>query len=217
MKRYLQNVTAFLAISLLHTPVFSATDDLVIMALFRDKAVVRMDNRQYSLSPGDTIGNGIRFVSATSSVAIFEINGEQHWLGLGSHIGSQYREDQPQHTVTIAADRQGMFEVTGSINRHHTSFIVDTGATLVAMNRNHARYFGIDYKMTGRQSISSTAAGLDTVYLVTLDSVRVGDIQLRNIRAAVHDGDFPEKVLLGNSFLNQVSIQRDGLLLRLTR
>lgn len=45
-----------------------------------------------------------------------------------------------------------------------------------------------------------TASGKETVYIVELDTVKVGDIELRNVTAAVHDSDFPDVILLGNSF-----------------
>jgi aspartyl protease family protein len=83
------------------------------------------------------------------------------------------------------------------------------------MNKNEAKRFGIDYKLTGQQATTSTASGIETVYIVTLKTVRIGDIELMNITAAVYDSDFPDVILLGNSFLNQISIQREGQLMQL--
>ena len=85
------------------------------------------------------------------------------------------------------------------------------------MNKNSATRFGIDYKKIGDKAISNTAAGPDTVYLVNLGSVKVGDIELKNVAAAVHDSDYPDVILLGNSFLNNVSIKREGKILQLSR
>ena len=50
---------------------------------------------------------------------------------------------------------------------------------------------------------------------MNLDRVRVGDIEVRNVEGAVHDGDFPEVILLGNTFLNKVSMKREGQILTL--
>ena len=49
-----------------------------------------------------------------------------------------------------------------------------------------------------------------------LDRVQLGDITLRNVGGAVHEGDFPPKVLLGQSFLNRLDMSRDGTMLTLT-
>ena len=197
--------------------VSQASQHIVIHGLFKDMAVVTYDGRRYSLSPGDTLGDDIVLVSANSEEAIFEISGEEQRYSLGGHIGSVYTPVSADITVTIAPDQHGMFYVNGSINKHQTRFIVDTGATLISMSRRHARRFGIDYKLIGEQAASSTASGVNTVYIIRLDSVNVGGIQLDNIAAAVHDGDFPDTVLLGNSFLNKISINRDGQLLILSK
>ena len=117
--------------------------------------------------------------------------------------------------VVVAPDEQGMYYVDGSINDFPVKFVVDTGATLIAMNRNQAERIGIDYRMDGKPSLSSTASGLDKVYLVKLAKVTVGDIVLTDVPAAVHDGDYPKMILLGNSFLNGVDISRKGGLLEM--
>ena len=194
-----------------------ANQHIVIHGLFRDMAVVSYEGRRYSLSPGDTLGDEIVLISADSEEAIFEISGVEQRYTLAGHIGSVYAPVTAAKTVTIAPDQHGMFYVNGSINRHQTRFIVDTGATLISMNKHHASRFGIDYKLTGERAMSNTAAGPHAIYIVRINSVNVGGIQLDNIAAAVHDGDFPDTVLLGNSFLNKISINRDGELLLLSK
>ncbi len=94
-------------------------------------------------------------------------------------------------------------------------FIVDTGATLVSMSGREARRLGIDYRLEGTPATSSTASGISAIYIVRLDRVKVGDIEMRNVRAAIHDGDFPARALLGMSFLNRVELRRDGDVLEL--
>ena len=191
--------------------------DIVILGLFKDKVIFKLQNKQFALSPGQSIDDELILISADSKEAIFEIDGEQHHYTLGGHIGSSYSKSMPVTTVTIAPDNNGMFWVNGSINKHQTKFIVDTGATFISMNKNEASRFGIDYKLIGERALSTTASGPETIYLVTLKSVNIGGIQLNNVAAAVHDSNYPDVVLLGNSFLNSVSIRRDGKLLQLIR
>ncbi|MGK0297765.1 MAG: aspartyl protease family protein [Gammaproteobacteria bacterium] len=191
--------------------------NIVILGLFKDKVIFNLQNKQYSLIPGESVGENITLVSADSNMAIFKIEGEQKRYTLGGHIGSTFDKFVHEKIVTIAPDQNGMYWANGNINKFQTRFLVDTGATVISMNRHSAARFGIDYKMIGKKAISNTAAGPDTVYLVKLASVKVGDIELNNVAAAVHDSDYPEVILLGNSFLKNVSIKRDGQLLQLSR
>jgi len=56
----------------------------------------------------------------------------------------------------------------------------------------------------------STANGDARVYVVSLDSVKVGDIELHGVDAAVLEGDSPPTVLLGMSFLSRLDMQHQG-------
>ena len=110
-----------------------------------------------------------------------------------------------------------MYAVLGSINGFPVDFIVDTGATLVSMSARQARRLGIDYRVVGTPGQSSTASGIDRIYVVNLDRVKVGDIEIRNVQGAVHDGDFPPATLLGMSFLSRLTIRQDGQVLELRK
>ncbi|NNE38536.1 MAG: retroviral-like aspartic protease family protein [Gammaproteobacteria bacterium] len=213
----MNRISIILLLSVLISPAINAEEDITILGLFKNRVIFKFNGKQYSMSPGDSNIQGIHLISADSEGALFELNGQQHHYSLGGHIGSSFRDSQADKVVTIAPDSQGMYFVNGTINKHHARFVVDTGATLISMNKNEARRFGIDYKLTGQEALTNTASGTETVYVVTLKTVRVGDIELMNITAAVHDSDFPNVILLGNSFLNQVSIQREGKLLQLRR
>jgi aspartyl protease family protein len=108
-----------------------------------------------------------------------------------------------------------MYAVLGSINGYPVDFIVDTGATLVSMSGREAKRLGIDYRVIGTPGHSSTATGIAKIYLVNLDRIKVGDIVLRNVQGAVHDGDFPPATLLGMSFLGRLNMHQDGQVLEL--
>lgn len=195
-------------------PVF-AVDDITVLGLFRDKAIIEADGRRHTLTVGESTDGGVRLISANSESAVLEINGKTRILELGDHIGGKFQPARSRHVVTIAPDGHGMYFVNGSINNFQVRFVVDTGATLISMNSNHARRIGLDYRLEGRKASANTASGIDDIYVVTLDKVKVGEIQLRDVKAAVHGGDFPQTILLGNSFLSEVSLQREGRLLEL--
>ncbi|MBF8268909.1 MAG: aspartyl protease [Gammaproteobacteria bacterium] len=199
----------------LSTIAAAAVEEISIVGLFRDRAIVKLDGIQRVLTPGKPSPEGVILISANSKEAVLEINGNRNTYRLGDHISSQFVAPATQKSVMIAPDGQGMYLVNGSINDFQVTFVVDTGATLIVMNKHQAKRFGLNYKLEGEPSISSTASGLDKIYIVKLDKVTVGDIVLNNIQGAVHDGDYPEMILLGNSFLSRITMQREGQLLKL--
>ena len=194
-----------------------AVEKIRVIGLFTDKAIVEIDGKQHVLSAGNTSPEGVKLVSANSREAVLEVDGKQDTYTLGTHIASNYSGPPDTASVTIAPNASGMYEVNGSINGFQVEFVVDTGATLISMNRHVAKRLGIDYKRRGLPGQSETASGYSDIYLVNLDEVRVGQIKLHDVTASVHDGEFPKVILLGNSFLNQVDMTRDGRVLVLEK
>lgn len=196
-------------------PAAAAADKVEVLGLFKDKAVIRVDGRRHILSAGQTSPEGVRLIAADSESAELEINGKIGTYTLGSQINSRFRAAAGGRNVVIAPDDQGMYYVNGSINNFQVRFVVDTGSTYIAMNRNQASRLGLPYRLEGQKGMSSTAAGLARIYIVKLDKVKVGDIELRDVPAAVHDSDYPREILLGNSFLRQINMSRTGPLLKM--
>ena len=197
-------------------PAYShAVENITISGLFKDKAIVSIDGRQRVLVVGKPSPEGVLLISANSKEAVLEIDGIRQTYGLGSHISSSFTGPAPGETVTIAPDDGGMYLVNGSINGFQVSFVVDTGATLISMNKHQAKRIGLDYKMKGVESTSETAAGYARIFLVKLNEVKVGNITVHDVDAAVHDDEFPTVILLGNSFLGRVNMVREGMLLQI--
>ncbi|EAU40282.1 Eukaryotic/viral aspartic protease, active site [Fulvimarina pelagi HTCC2506] len=121
----------------------------------------------------------------------------------GSVVSIANDSERPQYMATRGRD--GHFHLNGTVDGEDVSFMVDTGASVIAMDRPTAESIGIE---TGRLSFSDyvqTANGIVRSAPVFLDSVTVGDIERRNIRAAVTDGDGLGTVLLGMSFLDTLT------------
>lgn len=192
-----------------------AAGDLQIVGLFKDRAVVMLDGKQRLLKVGEKPINGIKLISSTSQEALLEINGKPTRLGLGNHIGNHYAPRTESPTVRIWSNASGMFTTIGSINGYPVRFLVDTGATLVALNGSEARRLGVNFERDGHPQWVTTASGVEKAYRITLNRVKVGDIELTHVDSAVLDGDFPTQVLLGMSFLNRLEMQRNGTLLEL--
>ena len=103
----------------------------------------------------------------------------------------------------------------GQINGGAVRFVVDTGATAIALPAGDASRLGIDYRK-GQVGVTQTANGQAPAYLVRLNTVRIGGIELHNVEAIVIEQGLPV-ALLGNSFLNRVEMRREGATMTLTR
>ena len=194
-----------------------AVQEITVLGLFKNKAIVNVDGKQRVLTVGEPSPEGIVLVSANSEAAVMEVDGVTGTYGLGNHISGTFDKPAEGPVVQIWRDSYGMYSVIGNINSIPVTFLVDTGATFVAMNKNEAKRLSIDYLVTGTPSQASTASGVVNTYHVKLRTVRVGEIVLNNVDASVVDGNFPAEILLGNSFLNRLHMRREGPMLELKK
>ncbi len=192
-----------------------AAGRLQVKALFKDKAMVEFNGRTFELHKGKE-KSGLLLISADSKQAVIRSNGEEKTYGLATRIGSEYAKPEGGHSIQVWPDPMGMYMVNGSINGFQLKFLIDTGATTVAMNSHQAKRMGLNYKLKGIEGRSNTASGVVRSYFLKLDRVRVGEIELRNVPASVIDGSHPKEVLLGQSFLNQLVMTREGKMMELT-
>lgn len=190
--------------------------EIEVLALFRAQAVIRVDGQQYKLKPGESTPEGVRLVSADAVGVVLEHAGETRKYPLGAKLRTGYRQADGE-AVRIYRDAQGMFTTVGSVNGMPVDFLVDTGASAIAMNAAQARRLGIDFRVEGERGAVMTASRAEPVYRVMLDSVKVGALQLRNVEAVVLDGPQPQQTLLGMSFLGRLEMQNDGQHLTLRR
>lgn len=191
-----------------------AVDKIKIVGLFKDKAVIIIDGKQHVLRKNTTSPEGVTLISANSNEAILEVDGERKNYTLGNQVSIKFSETEPGRTVSIAPTND-LYLVNGSINDFQVQFLVDTGASSVAMNRQTAKRLGLNFRMDGQEGLSETASGYSKIYVVNLEKVTVGDIVLEDVEGVVHDSEFPRIILLGNSFLSKVHLRREGQLLLL--
>jgi aspartyl protease family protein len=174
-----------------------------------DRAVLIIDGKPRTLAAGSTV-QGVKLVGVTGSAAVVEVKGQRLTLALGGaqvNLGGTPSEGSGTQIV-LAAGSGGHFFTGGTINGKSVHFMVDTGATYVSMGAAEAERLGVNYR-NGRRGMSSTANGPMPVYLVSLDSMRVGDVQLYNVQALVSQMPM-DQVLLGNSFLTRFQMRRDN-------
>lgn len=179
--------------------------DIVVMGLFRNKAIVRIDGKQHVLKPGKASPEGVLLISSNSDEALLEFEGSRRPYRLGSHISTSFKRDE-HPSVSIYRNERGMFTTVGSINGFPVNFLVDTGASSVAMNRKEADRLGIDYHLYGKPIGISTASGFERGWQVHLDRVQVGEVELHNVEGTVIDAISSPGILLGMSFLGRLEI-----------
>lgn len=109
--------------------------------------------------------------------------------------------------VILKRNKYGHYVATGAINGQPVVFMLDTGATGVAIPENIARKLGL---RGGRAFQTQTANGTAVSYAVTLDRVGLGGIELRDVRAAIAPGLQMDQVLLGMSFLKHIEFTQRG-------
>jgi aspartyl protease family protein len=193
-----------------------AEQKLNVLALFEDKALLHVDGQRVMLAVGETSPGGVTLLEADSERAVVLVDGAREELYLGvvvnfpdsGPVEAVPAWEGPQ-SVSLWADSNGFFYAGGSINGFPVRFLVDTGATTVAISGDLASRIGVDLSQ-GQRGIATTASGVTGMVRVTLPSVTVGELTLRDVEAGVLMGSFPTEPLLGMSFLGQLDMVREG-------
>ena len=115
-------------------------------------------------------------------------------------------ENGGQAMVVLQRERSGHYVAQGEINGQPVMFLVDTGATDVAVSEKMARTMGLDF---GPRIKIMTAAGPAGGWVTRLDSVRLGSLERTNVRATITPG-LNNQTLLGMSFLKHFSLRQEG-------
>lgn len=140
-------------------------------------------------------------------------------LLLGALAGFFYyqgeREANPNRNIvatasselTLTRSRDGHYYADGEINGRAVRFLLDTGATQIALSPKLANTIGLS---PGRAVTLQTAAGPATGYVTRLSRVRLGTIEMRDLGAVISEGMSSESVLLGMNFLKHLEIIQRG-------
>jgi aspartyl protease family protein len=182
-----------------------------VVALFKDRAVIRTSEGQVMLKVGNTSKFGVSLISADPHVAKVRYKGEVYELGLSTRVSGAFEGPETQ-SVRMNEDALGQYRMRGSIDGTFVNFLVDTGASVVAMSERHARMVNLDYRRAQKGTVQ-TAQGVARAYFLRLSEVTLGSITVNGVQATVIEGAYPTDVLLGMSFLNKLKMQNnDGVL-----
>jgi aspartyl protease family protein len=165
----------------------------------------------------ETASWGVAIVIAIAALSHFETlkTGAQQMLGLptasdvatarGSRTVAAPKPATLGSVVEIEAARNGHFNTEADVNGRAIDFMIDTGATMVALSYEDAERAGILLSNSDFTQSVSTANGIARVAPVTIDRISIGDITVRNVPAAVTERGRLKTSLLGMSFLGRLS------------
>ncbi len=148
-------------------------------------------------------------------------------LGLGALIGILAPSDRPAVATAAQTAKPGLFEapaykvtelkryhdghfyVTADVNGTPITFLVDTGATTIALTEDDARSAGLDFSSDTFEPVAKTASGIAEGKRLTLPKVTIEGKEVMEVDAMVIQG--AERSLLGQSYLSRISgVQMNG-------
>ncbi len=180
------------------------------------QAMLVIDGQTHVVSAGRTV-QGVRVLGVGADAADVEVAGKRSRLEVGARPVQLARigGGAGGQTIVLPAGEGGHFFAQGSVNGKVVPFMVDTGATSVALSLSQAQAIGLDLK-NAKLGIGSTANGNVAVQVLTLASVRIGDVTVHNVEAVILPMAMPH-ALLGNSFLSRFQMLRENDVLKLTK
>jgi aspartyl protease family protein len=117
------------------------------------------------------------------------------------------RQNGGSGEVVLKRNRLGHYVAPGLINDVPVVFLIDTGATHVAVSEALANRIGLKKEA---RTTSMTANGVVESWLTRLSEVRLGVLSLRNVRATIIPTMSEKEVLLGMSFLKHLELVQRG-------
>ncbi len=195
-------------------------DNLSIIGTTEDTAVITINDKTYYLRENEQTPEGFKLtkIEETQLELEFEQHRSTYPFGFSSRLNAPATvpvaaPPVQKQEISIVPDAQGSYFVRGYIGNNSVRFLVDTGATSVAMNSQHAAQLGINYRQQGTKRLVSTASDVVTAYSVTIPQLRVGEIPIYAVNAFVIEGKQPDTILLGMNVLRQLEMEHQGSLL----
>ncbi len=206
------------AVLLVCLPVAGQAESVALAGMLGSKALLVVNgSAPKSVAPGE-VHQGVKVISTSGDQAVVEQSGKRVTL----HVG-----DSPVSTggagpsagrgtrITLNESSGGHFMTAGQINGRAVQFMVDTGATTIAMSVLDADRAGLPYK-AGQPVQMNTANGVAQGWRIKLSTVRIGDVEVFDVDAVVTPQAMPF-LLLGNSFLSRFQMRREGTLMTLDK
>lgn len=146
-------------------------------------------------------GRTSRGVIAWALIFLAVIAGAGLWEDVSRHIAPRQQVVSPSR-VEVPLGRDGHFHLVADLNGQPVRFVVDTGASSLALSARDAARAGIDLDRLVYAGQAQTANGMVRTATVRLDRVEIGEIRDENVPAVVIDGD-PGVSLMGMDYLRR--------------
>ncbi len=161
--------------------------------------------------------DGVRVIGVQGDHVTIEVEGQRRTLKVGLGDAFSARRPPPDNarqasgrgSMVLTADARGHFSTQVEVNGASSSFLVDTGASVVTLPSSLARRANIDLERATPITIS-TANGRTRAYRVVLNTVKVGSLSAHLVEAVVIEDAKLPFALLGMSFLNRMDMHREG-------
>ncbi len=192
-------------------PLVGYAQSVALTGVSGNKALVVIDGAAPRFLSAGQAHQGVKLLNLQGEAATVEVNGQRQTLRVGDapvSVGRAAPAGGGGQRIVITADARGHFLPPGQINGRAVQFMVDTGATSVALSEADARRINLKFENGQRVGVN-TANGQVVAHLVRLDTVRIGDVTVYGVEALVTPQSM-SYVLLGNSFLNRFQMQRQN-------
>jgi aspartyl protease family protein len=178
------------------------------------KAVVSVAGGAPKIVQSGAVVEGTKIIAVEANSITVEATGKKFRIELGAgplrlqtaNPGSPVGSNAGR--VVLTADSRGHYITTGFINNKPQQFLVDTGASIVAISKADALRLGLNLA-NGRTVQANTANGQAFGTAIRVDSLRIGEITLNNVETWVLD-DLAGPALLGMTFLSRTAMQQEG-------
>lgn len=205
---------ALLALTAMLLSMAAAAQSVQLAGQMGAKALLVIDGQTAALAVGES-RSGVTLRSLEPGQARVEWGGRISLLTVGGapvRVGGGAPEASGR-SIVLPVGPGGHFLAQGQINGRAVRFMVDTGATTIAMGQAEAQRLGLDLG-SAQRVLMQTAGGAVPGHALTLSAVTVGEVTLANVQAVVMPAPMPF-VLLGNSFLSRFQMRRDNDVMRL--
>ena len=203
------------ALGLMLCAPWAGAQSVALSGMMGERALLVVDGTPpKAMAPGES-HRGVKLLSAAADQAVVEIRGQRQVLQVGAAPVNVGGSASRGTRIVLQAGAGGHFTTLGSINGRSVQFVVDTGATFVALSVADAERVGLNYQ-SGQPVRMSTANGLASGWRLSLDSLRIGDVEVAGVEAVVTPQAMPY-VLLGNSYLTRFQMRRENEQMTLER
>jgi aspartyl protease family protein len=186
---------------------WTTAQSVALSGVMGSKALLVIDGGTPKAVAAGEAHQGIKVISVTGEQAVVDIKGQRVNVRVGDAPVSQgARPGGTNGTrIVLTQGNGGHFFAQGLVNGRTVQFMVDTGATTIALGASDAKRMGIDYQK-GRPVRMGTANGVAQGWLIKLSTVKIADVEVYEVDAVVGP-DMPY-ALLGNSFLSRFNMNK---------